>query len=177
MLDNIKILISEGELQEKIAELGAQISMDYAGKEIVLLCVLKGGVMFMTDLAKHITIPMSMDFMAVSSYGNEFKSSGVVKIVKDLDESIQNKHILIVEDIIDTGRTLQYLIKILTERNPASLRLCTLLDKPEQREAEVHVDYVGFTIPNHFVLGYGLDYKQLHRNLPFIGYIPSEHHQ
>lgn len=177
MLDNIKILISEGELQEKIAELGAQISVDYAGKEIVLLCILKGGVMFMTDLAKHITIPMSMDFMAVSSYGNELKSSGVVKIVKDLDESIQNRHILIVEDIIDTGRTLQYLIKILTERKPASLRLCTLLDKPEQRETEVHVDYVGFTIPNYFVLGYGLDYKQLHRNLPFIGYIPSEHHQ
>ena len=165
---NLDVLISEEELLEKTKELGARISKDYAGKEITVICVLKGGVMFMVDLVKQIDVPLKMDFMVVSSYGDEFKSSGVVKIVKDLDEPITDRHVIIVEDIIDSGRTLNYLIKILKERNPASVEICTLLDKPEQRVAKVDVKYVGFEIENHFVLGYGLDYKQLYRNLPYI---------
>ncbi len=165
---NLETLISEAELQQKTKELGARISKDYAGKEITVICVLKGGVMFMVDLVKQIDIPLRMDFMVVSSYGNELKSSGIVKIVKDLDESITDKHVLIVEDIIDSGRTLNYLIKILKDREPASIEICTLLDKPEQRIAQVDVKYVGFPIENHFVLGYGLDYEQLYRNLPYI---------
>ena len=167
MLD-LDVLISEEELFKKTKELGARISKDYAGKEITVICVLKGGVMFMVDLVKQIDVPLKMDFMVVSSYGDEFKSSGVVKIVKDLDEPITNRHVIIVEDIIDSGRTLNYLIKILKERNPASIEICTLLDKPEQRVAKVDVKYVGFEIENHFVLGYGLDYMQLYRNLPYI---------
>ena len=174
MIDKLKVLISEEELQERIRELAAQISKDYEGKQITMICILKGGVMFMTDLAKHITVPMSMDFMAVSSYGDEFKSTGVVKIVKDLDEPIAGKDVLIIEDIIDTGRTLHYLVKILNERKPNSLKLCTLLDKPEQRVAETPVEYVGYTIPDKFVVGYGLDYQQLYRNIPYIGYVPAE---
>lgn len=165
---NLEVLISEEEIDQKTKELGARISKDYAGKEITVICVLKGGVMFMVDLVKQIEIPLRMDFMVVSSYGDEFKSTGVVKIVKDLDESITGKNVIIVEDIIDSGRTLNYLIKILRERNPASIEICTLLDKPEQRIAKVDVKYVGFEIENHFVLGYGLDYKQLYRNLPYI---------
>jgi len=165
---NLETLISEEEIYQKTKELGARISKDYAGKEITVICVLKGGVMFMVDLVKQIKIPLKMDFMVVSSYGDEFKSSGIVKIVKDLDEGITGKHVIIVEDIIDSGRTLNYLIKILKERNPASIEICTLLDKPDQRIADVDVKYVGFTIENHFVLGYGLDYKQLYRNLPYI---------
>ena len=165
---NLEILISEQELHQKTKELGAMISKDYEGKEVTVICVLKGGVMFMVDLVKQIKVPLKMDFMVVSSYGNEFKSSGVVKIVKDLDEGITDKHVIIVEDIIDSGRTLSYLMKILKDRNPASIEICTLLDKPEQRIAEVDVKYVGFSIENHFVLGYGLDYEQLYRNLPYI---------
>ena len=165
---NLDVLISEEEIFQKTKELGARITEDYAGKEITVICVLKGGVMFMVDLVKQITVPLKMDFMVVSSYGDEFKSTGVVKIVKDLDEGITGKHVVIVEDIIDSGRTLNYLIKILKERNPASIEVCTLLDKPEQRIAKVDVKYVGFEIENHFVLGYGLDYKQLYRNLPYI---------
>lgn len=165
---NLDVLISEEEIYQKTKELGARISKDYAGKEITVICVLKGGVMFMVDLVKQINIPLKMDFMVVSSYGDEFKSTGIVKIVKDLDEGITGKHVVIVEDIIDSGRTLHYLIKILKERNPASIEICTLLDKPEQRMAKVDVKYVGFEIENHFVLGYGLDYKQLYRNLPYI---------
>ena len=165
---NLETLISEEEIYQKTKELGSRISKDYAGKEITVICVLKGGVMFMVDLVKQIKIPLKMDFMVVSSYGDEFKSSGIVKIVKDLDEGITGKHVIIVEDIIDSGRTLNYLIKILKERNPASIEICTLLDKPDQRIADVDVKYVGFTIENHFVLGYGLDYKQLYRNLPYI---------
>ena len=165
---NLETLISEQELHQKTKELGAVISKDYEGKEVTVICVLKGGVMFMVDLVKQIKVPLKMDFMVVSSYGNEFKSSGVVKIVKDLDEGITGKHVIIVEDIIDSGRTLHYLMKILKDRNPASIEICTLLDKPEQRVAEVDVKYVGFSIENHFVLGYGLDYEQLYRNLPYI---------
>ncbi len=165
---NLDVLISEEEIAQKTKELGARISKDYAGKEITVICVLKGGVMFMVDLVKQIDVPLKMDFMVVSSYGDEFKSTGVVKIVKDLDEGITGKHVVIVEDIIDSGRTLNYLIKILKERKPASIEICTLLDKPDQRIAKVDAKYVGFEIENHFVLGYGLDYKQLYRNLTYI---------
>lgn len=165
---NLETLISEEKLQARIAELGAQISKDYQGKELVILCILKGGVMFMTDLVKHITVPLKMEFMVVSSYGDEYKSSGLVKIIKDLDEPIHGKNVLIVEDIIDSGRTLSYLTKMLSEREPESLRLCTLLDKEEKRETEVEVDYTGFTVGDEFVIGYGLDYKQYYRNLPYI---------
>lgn len=164
----LETLISEQDIQRRIEELGAQISKDYEGKEIIMLCVLKGGVMFMTDLAKRVTVPMKMEFMAVSSYGDEYKSSGIVKILKDLDESIDGKHVLIVEDIIDSGRTLSYLKNILEGRNPSSVKICTLLDKPDQRVVDVEVDYIGFTIPDSFVIGYGLDYQQYYRNLPYI---------
>ena len=165
---NLDTLISEEQLQARIKELGAQISKDYEGKELVILCILKGGVMFMTDLVKYITVPLKMEFMVVSSYGDEYKSSGLVKMLKDLDEPIQGKHVLIVEDIIDSGRTLNYLKKMLSERNPESLKLCTLLNKEEQRETEVEVDYTGFKVGDEFVIGYGLDYKQYYRNLPYI---------
>ena len=161
-------LISEDELQARIAELGSQISKDYEGKELVVLCILKGGVMFMTDLVKHITVPLKMEFMVVSSYGDEYKSSGFVKILKDLDEPIEGKNVLIVEDIIDSGRTLSYLSKLLGERRPESLKICTLLNKEEERVADVVVDYTGFKVGNEFVIGYGLDYKQYYRNLPYI---------
>ncbi len=174
MIDH-EVLISEENLKKRVRELGDQISKDYDGKEICMICVLKGGVMFMVDLAKYITVPMTMDFMAVSSYGNDFTSTGVVKIVKDLDESIEGKHVLIVEDIIDSGRTLHYLMNLLKERKPSSIKICTLLDKPEQRLVDVSVEYVGFVIPDQFVLGYGLDYQQKYRNLPYIGVVqPKE---
>lgn len=164
----LETLISEEELQQKISQLGEQISKDYENEEIIVLCILKGGVMFMTDLVKHIKVPIKMEFMVVSSYGDEYKSSGVVKILKDLDEPIEGKNVLIVEDIIDSGRTLKYIKNILKERSPASIKICTLLDKAEQREACVDVEYSGFTIGNEFVIGYGLDYKQYYRNLPYI---------
>ena len=171
MNGEIQVLISQEELHKRIQELGKQLSEDYKGKEIHMICVLKGGVMFMTDLSKEIVmdVPVSMDFMAVSSYGNEQVSSGIVKIVKDLDEAIEGKDVLIVEDIIDTGRTLSYLVQILKERRPSSIKICTLLDKPGRRVVDVDVDYVGFEIPDLFVLGYGLDYLQKYRNLPYIG--------
>ena len=169
MAETIRELVSEKDVDERIVELGKQISKDYEGKQVHLICVLKGGVFFMCELAKRISVPVSMDFMSVSSYGDDTKSSGVVKIVKDLDEAIEGKDVLIVEDIIDSGRTLYYLIDILKKRNPKSVHLCTLLDKPERRVKDVKVDYVGFNIPDEFVVGYGLDYAQKYRNLPFIG--------
>lgn len=168
MIEGFKVLISAEELKERIGELGEKISNDYKDKEIHLICVLKGGAMFMVDLAKEITVPLTMDFMAVSSYGNDTSSSGIVKIVKDLDDSIEGKDVLIVEDIIDSGKTLSYLVQILKERKPNSLKLCTLLDKPERRVTNVEVDYVGFEVEDYFVIGYGLDYMQKYRNLPFI---------
>lgn len=171
MAETIRVLRSEEEVDKRICELGERISKDYEGKEVHLICVLKGGVFFMCELAKRITVPVSMDFMSVSSYGADTKSSGVVKIVKDLDEPLEGKDVLIVEDIIDSGRTLYYLIDILQKRNPESIRLCTLLDKPERRVKEVNVDYVGFNIPDEFVVGYGLDYAQKYRNLPYIGVV------
>jgi len=166
---SIDVLISKEKIEERIKELGVEISKDYANKEICLICVLKGGVVFMTDLAKELTPLVSLDFMAVSSYGNETSSSGIVKIVKDLDEPIEGKDVIIVEDIIDSGRTLSYLLKVLNGRKPNSLKICTMLDKPDRRVVNVDVKYVGFSIPDEFVIGYGLDYMQNYRNLPYIG--------
>ena len=171
MAEKIKVLITEEEVDARIRELGEKISKEYEGKQIHLICVLKGGVFFMCELAKRITVPVSMDFMCVGSYGDGTKSSGVVRLAKDLDESIENKEVLIVEDIIDSGRTLSYLIEILKQRNPNSIRLCTLLDKPERRVRDVRVDYCCFNIPDEFVVGYGLDYAQKYRNLQFIGVV------
>ena len=174
MAEKVNVLLSEEEVDAKIKAIGEQISKDYAGKQVHLVCVLKGGSFFMCELAKRITVPVSLDFMSVSSYGSETKSSGVVKIVKDLDEPIKGKNVLVVEDIVDSGRTLSYLMEMLKDRGPESLRLCTLLDKPERRVVDVHVDYTGFQIPDEFVVGYGLDYDQRYRNLPYIGGISFE---
>lgn len=171
MAEMIKVLITEEEVDARIRELGEKISKEYEGKQIHLICVLKGGVFFMCELAKRITVPVSMDFMCVGSYGDGTKSSGVVRLAKDLDESIENKEVLIVEDIIDSGNTLYYLMDVLRQRKPASLRLCTLLDKPDRRVKDVHVDWTGFEIPDEFVVGYGLDYAQKYRNLPYIGVV------
>jgi hypoxanthine phosphoribosyltransferase len=163
-----EILIPSDRLQARIGELGQEISRDYAGKDLLLLAVLKGSVLFLSDLMRQISIPHSIDFMATSSYGASTTSTGAVRILKDLDAPIEGRNVLIVEDIIDTGQTLDYLVRLLQARQPASLRICTLLNKPSRREVEVKVDYVGFDIPNRFVLGYGLDYGELYRNLPYI---------
>ncbi|MBR1700334.1 MAG: hypoxanthine phosphoribosyltransferase [Lachnospiraceae bacterium] len=171
MAEHIRVLISEEDVDARIREIGEQISRDYAGKEVHLVCVLKGGSFFLCELAKRITVPVSLDFMSVSSYGSETMSSGVVKIVKDLDEPIQGKHVLVVEDIVDSGRTLSYLKEMMLDRKPESLRICTLLDKPDRRVVDVDVDYTGFHIPDEFVVGYGLDYAQKYRNLPYIGVV------
>ena len=173
MSEKISVLITEEEVERRIKEIGAKISRDYAGKELHLICVLKGGVFFTCELAKRIKVTVSLDFISVSSYGDDTKSSGVVRIVKDLDQPLEGKDVMIVEDIIDSGRTLSYLIKVLKGRNPDSLRLCTLLDKPDRRVKEVKVDYCCFEIPDEFVVGYGLDYAQKYRNLPFIGVVES----
>lgn len=174
MADKIKVMIPEEEVDQRIKEMAEAISRDYEGKHVHLICVLKGGVFFMCELAKRITVPVSMDFMSVSSYGSETKSSGVIKIIKDLDEPLGGKDVLVVEDIIDSGRTLSYLLEMLKDRKPASMKLCTLLDKPDRRVTDVHVDYTGFVIPDEFVIGYGLDYDQLYRNLPYIGVVETE---
>lgn len=171
MAESVKVLISEDDVNSRIRAMGEQISRDYAGKQIHMICVLKGGSFFMCELAKRITTQVSIDFMSVSSYGSDTKSSGVVKIVKDLDESIQGKDVLVVEDIVDSGRTLSYLMEMLRDRKPASLKLCTLLDKPDRRVVDVDVNYTGFQIPDAYVVGYGLDYDQRYRNLPYIGVI------
>lgn len=171
MSDNIKVLISETEVEAKIKELAEQINQDYAGKQVHLICVLKGGVFFTCDLAKSITVPVTFDFMSVSSYGDGTESTGRIKIIKDLDDSIAGKDVLIVEDIIDSGRTLSHLIELLYTRKPNSIKLCTLLDKPSRRVTDVKVDYLGFSIPDEFVVGYGLDYAQKYRNLPYIGVV------
>ncbi|MDD6570817.1 MAG: hypoxanthine phosphoribosyltransferase [Thermoflexaceae bacterium] len=167
----IDVMYTEEEVEARIIELGRQISKDYEGKSVHMICVLKGGVFFMTELAKRITVPVSMDFMCVSSYGSATKSSGNVIMKKDLDESIEGKDVLVVGDIIDSGRTLSNLLELLKERKPASLKLCTLLDKPDRRVVQVDIDYNGFTIPDEFVVGYGLDYDQKYRNLPYIGIV------
>ena len=171
MSERIRVLLPEEEVDARIQAIGEQVSRDYAGRQVHLICVLKGGSFFMCELAKRITVPVSMDFMAVSSYGGGTESKGVVKIVKDLDESIRDKDVLVVEDIVDSGRTLSYLLEMLRSRGPKSLRLCTLLDKPDRRVVDVDVDYTGFQIPDKFVVGYGLDYDQRYRNLPYIGIV------
>ena len=172
MADKIKVLLTEEEVTRRIGEVAAEISRDYAGRRVHLLCVLKGGVFFTCELAKRLDLSVSLDFMSVSSYGSGTQSSGAVRIIKDLDEPLEGKDVIIVEDIIDSGRTLSYLIEILKKRNPKSIELCTMLDKPERRvKKEVKVKYTCFTIPDEFVVGYGLDYDQKYRNLPYIGVV------
>ena len=174
MAETISVLLSEEEVDKRIKEMAEQITKDYEGKNVHLICILKGSVFFTVELAKRITAPVELEFMCVSSYGADTKSSGVVKITKDLDVSIEGKNVLVIEDIIDSGRTLSYLLENLKTRNPKSLRLCTLLDKPDRRVVNVNVDYVGFEIPDQFVVGYGLDCDQKYRNLPYIGYVEIE---
>ena len=170
MNDDIKkILIGEEELQSIIKRLGAEITADYEGKNVLLIGILKGSVIFMADLMRAIDVPCNIDFMAVSSYGNSTESSGRVKINKDLDNDIQGKDIIIIEDILDSGKTLYYIRDILSARKPNSIKICTLFDKPERREADIKADYVGSLVPNEFIVGYGLDYAEYYRNLPFIG--------
>ncbi len=172
MEDKIRILIPEDQVNKRISEVADQINEDYAGKSVHLICILKGAVFFACELAKRLTVPVSLDFMSVSSYGSGTQSSGVVRIIKDLDEPLEGKEVLIVEDIIDSGRTLAYLIEILSKRGPKSISLCTLLDRPERRvKKQVTVKYTCFTIPDEFVVGYGLDYDQKYRNLPYIGVV------
>lgn len=172
--DILRVLYSEEELEAKCAELGAQISKDYEGKNLLLVSVLKGAVVFMTDLMRHITVPCSIDFMVVSSYGSGVKTSGVVKIVKDLDADLAGKDLLIVEDILDTGVTLSNLVPMLKMRNPNSVKICTILDKPSRRKADIQPDYEGFQVPDEFVVGYGLDYDEKYRNLPYVGVLKPE---
>ena len=171
MREEIKELISEEQVNARIKELGERISKDYAGKSVHLVCILKGACLFMCELAKRIEVPVSMDFMTVSSYGSGTKSTGVVRIRKDLDDPIKDLHVLIVEDIVDSGRTLAYLGEVFRDRGCASVRTCTLLDNPERRVVDLKVDYTGFEIPDQFVVGYGMDYDQRYRDLPFIGVV------
>ena len=171
MAEKIGVLIAEEEIDKRVREMADQISKDYAGKTIHLVCILKGSAFFACELAKRLTIPATIDFMSVSSYGSGTTSTGIVRIVKDLDEPLEGKDVLIVEDIIDTGRTLAHLMEVLKTRKPASLRLCTLLDKPERRVTRVDVDYTCFEIPDRFVVGYGLDFDQRYRNLPYVGVV------
>ncbi|MCL2545510.1 MAG: hypoxanthine phosphoribosyltransferase [Clostridia bacterium] len=169
-----EILITRDQLAARVAELGAQITKDYEGKELVLVCILKGAVMFLADLLREIDLPVTIDFVAISSYGSATKSSGVVRIMKDLDRDIVEKHVLVVEDIIDTGLTMSFLKNNLLSRGAASIRVCSLLDKPERRLVRLSSDYTGFTVPDAFVVGYGLDYDQRYRNLPEIGLLKPE---
>lgn len=171
MNDKISVLIAEEDVDKKIREIAEKISKDYEGKTVTLVCILKGSVFFTCELAKRITIPVKLDFMSVSSYGAGTESSGRVKIIKDLDDSVEGKDIIVIEDIIDSGRTLSHLMTLLSSRKPNSIKLCTLLDKPDRRVVPVDVDYTGFNIPDKFVVGYGLDYDQNYRNLPYIGVI------
>lgn len=173
MTDKVRVMISEEQVNKRTRELAEQISKDFEGKSIHLICILKGSVFFSCELAKRLTIPVTLDFMSVSSYGSETVSSGRVRILKDLDESIQGRNVLIVEDIIDSGNTLSYLMELLGTRAPETLSICTLLDKPDRRTADVDVKYVGFVIPDEFVVGYGLDYDQYYRNLPYVGVVES----
>ncbi len=171
MTERVETMISEADVDRRIQEIGEAITRDYAGKSVHLVCVLKGGSFFMCELAKRIDLPVSLDFMSVSSYGGDTKSSGVVRIIKDLDDPIKDKDVIVVEDIVDSGRTLSYLLELLNDRKPKSLALCTLLDKPSRRVVPVNVNYTGFEIPDEFVVGYGLDYDQRYRNLPYIGVV------
>ena len=175
MINSIeKVLISEKELDEKTTELAQRISSDFAGKDLILIGILKGGVVFASDIIKKIIIPMEIEFMAVSSYGKESETSGVVTLKKDIDTSLVGKNVIIVEDIVDSGFTMKYLTKLLLDRHAESVKICTLLNKPERREADIDVDYIGFDIPNEFIVGYGLDYAEKYRNLPSIGILKRE---
>lgn len=176
MHDDVQeILFTEQQLKDRVAQLGKEISRDYAGKEPVLLVsVLRGSYIFMADLSRAMDIPVQIDFMSVSSYGKGTSTSGQVEIKKDLSDSIEGVHVIVVEDILDSGNTLSYLLHVLSARHPASISLCTLLDKPERREKPIHADYVGFTVPNAFIVGYGLDYAEKYRNLPYIGVLKPE---
>ena len=174
MSEKIRVLLSEAEVDARIQEVADVINRDYEGKEVHMICVLKGGVFFMCELAKRITRPVTLDFMSVSSYGDDTKSSGVVKIVKDLDQPLEGRDVLIVEDIIDSGRTLSYLVENLKSRGAKTVRLCTLMSKPSRRVVDVPVDYIGYEIPDEFVVGYGLDYAQRYRNLPYDGVVEFE---
>lgn len=169
-----KVLIGENELADIVKRLGKQISEDYRDKNLLMVSILKGSVIFMADLMRAIDIPCSIDFMAVSTYGDKTKSSGVVRILKDLDSSIEGKDILIVEDILDSGKTLNYIQELLLARNPNSIRICTLFDKPERREVDLYAEYIGAQVPNEFIVGYGLDYAQYYRNVPYIGVLKEE---
>lgn len=175
MTDDIKkVLFDESQIRERIKQLGKEITKEYEGKDLLLIGVLKGSVMFMADLMKEITIPCAMDFMAVSSYGNSTQTSGVVRILKDLDFEINDKHVLIVEDIIDSGITLKYLKNYLVSRNPRSVEIACLFNKPERRQVKIDVKHIGFDIPDYFIVGYGLDFAEKYRNLPFVGVLKEE---
>ena len=171
------VMYSEEQIKKRVSEIAAQISVDYQGKDVLLVCVLRGSIIFTADLIREMSIPVKVDTIAVSSYGNSTESSGVVRLIKDLDETIKDVHVLIVEDIIDSGLTLQYLINMLKQRNPASVKVCTLLDKRERRMSNVIPDYAGFVIPNEFVIGYGMDYGEYYRQLPYIGVLKPEVYQ
>lgn len=168
-VENISVLISENDIKNRVKELAQDISKHYNGESVKMICILKGAVMFMVDLAKSVDLPVMLDFMSVSSYGNSTVSSGHIKILKDLDMPIEGQNVLLVEDIIDSGRTLHHLMGYLEKKNPKSLKICTLFDKPERREFEVNVTWTGFDIPDEFIVGYGLDYDERYRNLPYIG--------
>jgi hypoxanthine phosphoribosyltransferase len=172
-----EVLVDQAALDRRIAELGEQITHDYAGHDLLMVGILKGAVVFLVDLARAVRLPLAIDFMAISSYGASTQSSGVVRIIKDLDESVDGKDVLIVEDIVDTGLTLKYILRTLAVRRPASVKVCGLLLKEKRRPIEVDVDYVGFTIPDRFVVGYGLDYRELYRNLPYIGVLKPERYR
>jgi hypoxanthine phosphoribosyltransferase len=169
-----RILVTEQQIQDEVKRLGQQLSREYAGKDLLLVGVLKGALMFIVDLARCINLPVTLDFMAVASYGASTETSGIVRILKDLDSSIEGKHVLVVEDIIDSGLTLNYILETLRNRNPASLSVCALLNKVERRRVDVPIDYVCFDIPDEFVVGYGLDFNQIYRNLPFVGVLKPE---
>ena len=175
--DVAEILISEEAIQQRVAELGKRITLDFAGSEVLMIAVLKGALLFLADLVRHVNLPVAMDFLAVSSYGAGTTSSGVVRILKDLDEPIEGRNVMIVEDIVDSGRTLDYLLHMLRQRRPSTLHVCTLLDKRERREINVPIDYVGFEVPDEFVVGYGLDFAEYYRQLPFIGVLKPEIYQ
>lgn len=171
------ILLSQEQIQQKVQELAAQITQDYRGKDLLAVCILKGSIIFFADLIRKIHLPLETDFVAISSYGHSTSSSGVVRILKDLDQNIQDRNVLVIEDIIDSGLTLKYLLENLSSRKPASLNVCTLLDKPQRRTVEIHTAYNGFSIPDQFVVGYGLDYAEKYRNLPYIGILKPEIYQ
>ncbi|MBE2233928.1 MAG: hypoxanthine phosphoribosyltransferase [Anaerolinea sp.] len=175
--DIAEVLINEAQIKQRVAELGAAINKDFAGEQVLIIAVLKGALLFLADLMRHVDLPLAVDFLAVSSYGAGTQSSGVVRILKDLDESIEHRNVIIVEDIVDSGRTLDYLLRMLRQRHPATLHVCTLLDKRDRREIDVPIDYVGFEVPDAFVVGYGLDYGEHYRQLPFIGVLKPEIYQ